>query len=347
LFVEDVHGGTLVYRRSVWEQFSRYPDRSLAEDAGFLRQAVRQGARLCRLRKEGLFIYLRHATNSWSFKCGQFLDSGGWHRVPEPAMPEVDRAFYASRSPTASPLENAPAFAASAVSNAGPLVSCIMPTYNRRTFVRQAIAYFFRQSYTNRELIIVDDGEDAVADLAPADARVRYIRLGARSTIGAKRNLACEQARGELIVHWDDDDWMASWRLGYQVRSTLDNGADLCGLDQLLFYDPWSDRAWEYVYPSGSKFWVAGNSLCYAKSFWRENPFPNINVGEDTRFVWGGNPRKMVALADASFYVAMIHPGNTSRKLTSDPRYRPVAADKIRQIMGADFEDHAKLFSNL
>ncbi|MEW6735051.1 MAG: glycosyltransferase, partial [Acidobacteriota bacterium] len=38
MFVEDVHGGTLVYRRRVWERLARYPDRSLAEDADFLRQ---------------------------------------------------------------------------------------------------------------------------------------------------------------------------------------------------------------------------------------------------------------------------------------------------------------------
>ena len=48
-----------------------------------------------------------------------------------------------------------------------PLVSCIMPTYNRRPFVPKAIEYFLRQDYPNRELIILDDGDDRVADLVP------------------------------------------------------------------------------------------------------------------------------------------------------------------------------------
>ena len=39
-----------------------------------------------------------------------------------------------------------------------PLVSCIMPTYNRREFVPLAIRYFLRQDYANKELIIIDDG---------------------------------------------------------------------------------------------------------------------------------------------------------------------------------------------
>jgi hypothetical protein len=41
-----------------------------------------------------------------------------------------------------------------------PLVSCIMPTNNRRTFVPKAIEFFLRQDYPNRQLIIIDDGSD-------------------------------------------------------------------------------------------------------------------------------------------------------------------------------------------
>ena len=50
-----------------------------------------------------------------------------------------------------------------------------MPTHNRRPFVAQAIVYFLRQDYPNRELIIVDDGTDPVADLIPDDPRIRYL----------------------------------------------------------------------------------------------------------------------------------------------------------------------------
>lgn len=357
LFCEDVTGGTLVYWRRVWEKLARYPDCSLAEDAGFLRQVVRRGARLRREHREGLFVYVRHATNSWSFSCGQFLDRNGWLRVGEPSMPENDRAFYASRSEAAPPellaesagvppAFSAPALTASAIIDGGPLLSCIMPTYNRRPFVRQAIGYFLRQSYTNSELIVVDDGPDAISDLIPADPRVRYIRLAARATIGAKRNLACEQARGELIVHWDDDDWTASWRLENQVQGMINSGADLCGLDKPLFYDPRADRAWQYVYPPGGKSWVAGGTLCYTRPFWRENPFPNINVGEDTRFVWGASARRMLALEDPGFFVAIIHPGNTSVKRTSDPRYQAKESAEVRKLLGGDLSFYAEMVKN-
>jgi glycosyltransferase involved in cell wall biosynthesis len=230
--------------------------------------------------------------------------------------------------------------------NERPAVTCIMPTADRRRFVSQAISYFQAQDYPNKELLVLDDGEQSIAELTRDTNQVRYVRLDQKSAIGAKRNLACKEARGDIIVHWDDDDWMASWRLSYQVQALIENNAAVCGLDKLYFYEPERDQAWQYVYPGRARFWVAGATLCYLKSFWRENPFPNINVGEDTRFVWGGGARKMIALPDSSFYVAMIHPGNTSRKRTSDPRYRPVASEQIRQLMGGDFEDHARLFKD-
>lgn len=224
--------------------------------------------------------------------------------------------------------------------------SCLLPTANRRALASQAIRYFLAQDYTNKELIIIDDGADNIADLVPADERIRYIRLDCKTALGAKRNLGCKEARGEIILHWDDDDWMAAGRISYQVESLLKTDADVCGLDRLLFYDPRTGRAWQYVYPKGSRFWVAGGTLCYRKSFWRENPFPAINVGEDTRFIWQSRSRKMIALEDTSFYVAIIHASNTSPKRTQDARYRPHSTDEILSLLGEDLRFYQELFQN-
>jgi glycosyltransferase involved in cell wall biosynthesis len=79
-----------------------------------------------------------------------------------------------------------------------------------------------------------------------------YIRLSERRPLGAKRNLACEIARGEIIAHWDDDDWYAPDRLSRQAALLTDSGASLCGLDTVLFYDLRSGEAWPYVYPRTS-----------------------------------------------------------------------------------------------
>ncbi len=218
-----------------------------------------------------------------------------------------------------------------------PLVSCIMPTYNRRHYVPKAIEYFMRQDYTNRELIIVDDGTDSSEELVPQCDHIRYIRLTKKQTIGSKRNLACKEARGGIIVHWDDDDWMASWRLSYQVKCLLTEKADICGLEKLLFYDPEKKQVWQYVYPKQCKQWLAGGTLCYTKSFWYKNQFPHVDEGEDTRFVWSNQSKKMLSLQDNTFYVALIHPNNTSPKRTTDSRFQSQPLDLFINLVGKDW----------
>jgi len=217
-----------------------------------------------------------------------------------------------------------------------PLVSCIMPTYNRREFVSHAIRYFLRQDYANKELIIVDDGNDSIEDLLPAGRHIYYLHLDQKKTIGAKRNIACQEANGQIIVHWDDDDWMAPWRISYQVKHLLEEQADICGLNRLLFYEPVRSQSWQYLYPKEEKPWVAGGTLCYNKSFWKKNQFPDINVGEDGRFVWSDSSKKIVALRDNTFYVALIHKGNSSPKLTKDHQWYSYPLENLHNIIGED-----------
>jgi O-antigen biosynthesis protein len=344
LFVENVHGGTLVYRRTIWEHLTRYPDISLREDVTLMCQAMQRGARLCPIPNDGLFIYLRHGRNSWSFPLGQYLDPQGWQQVSEPKWLAADRLFYGTRSPPVS-ITASYSFSGKQVFPQ-PLVSCIMPTANRRAFVSQAIRYFLRQDYEHRELIVVDDGTDLVADLIPTHPQIRYVRLDGKYTLGAKRNLACQEAKGEIIVHWDDDDWMAPEWLSYLVTGLLREDAEICGLDQVIFFDLRNNQAWVYVYPKGSKAWVYGGTLCYRKTFWRKHPFPEINVGEDTQFVWRNNSSKVVALENNRFYIALIHPGNTSPKKTSDRFWRKYPYEVVRNILGRDWTLYREFWRN-
>ncbi|HZT77429.1 MAG TPA: glycosyltransferase family A protein [Vicinamibacterales bacterium] len=208
-----------------------------------------------------------------------------------------------------------------------------MPTRNRRPFVARAVAQFLAQDYSARELVVVDDGDDPIADLLPADPRVRWHRVERRLTVGAKRNLANELAAGDVVIHWDDDDWMAPWRISYQVQALVDRGADVCGLSTLYFYDGRARRAWQYVYPPVTPTWVAGGTLCYRRSTWQARRFPDVNEGEDTRFVWGLRGVRVLALDDPGFYVASVHAGNTSRKRTEERRYRPCPPDVVERLM--------------
>lgn len=224
-----------------------------------------------------------------------------------------------------------------------PLVSCIMPTADRRHCVAQAIRLFQAQDYPNKELVVVDDGVDAIEDLIPAgNSQIRYIRLAGTRTLGAKRNQCVMESRADLIMHWDDDDWMAPHRISYQVESMVRLKAEVCGLPRVLYYDLTTDQAWLYEYPANDRPWLAGNTLLYTKEFWRRCPFPDIQVASDTHFVWSQPLNRAAFLQDYTFYVAMIHPGNVSPKHIHDIYWTPWSGD-IKKIVGDDLEQYRSL----
>jgi hypothetical protein len=375
LFTGDVHGGTLVYWRKVWDRLAHYPSASLAEDARFLLDARRRGARLQKLPHVYSFVYLRHDNNAWRFPLGSYLDPRGWRQADlNDYIPSADLPFYAALSPAASALKAvieqasidkertaqqnevdiSPKVSVSTpvddrqppVSDGSPLVSCVMPTYNRRAYVPQAIQYFLRQDYPNRELLILDDGSEPINDLVPADPRIHYTRLEKRTILGAKRNLGCKLAQGPIIAHWDDDDWIAPHRLRYQVEVLEQQKKDVCGTSRLLFYSPSTGKSWLYEYPPTIHRWLAGGTLCYRKDFWLHNPFPEIAKGEDTRFIWNPKALNAVVIPDYSFYVALVHPANTSQKIVSGSYWHSHPVEEIYRLLGPDLAFYLPLTAN-
>lgn len=92
-----------------------------------------------------------------------------------------------------------------------PLISIVMPVWNRADVVRTAIDSVFSQTYPHWELIIVDDGSTdetrAVLEPLTSDPRVRLL-TGSHSGVCRARNRALQVARGEIIAYLDSDN---SW----------------------------------------------------------------------------------------------------------------------------------------
>ncbi len=203
-----------------------------------------------------------------------------------------------------------------------------MPTANRRRFVPGAIAAFLAQGRADAELVILDDGSDPVGDLIPGDPRIRYHREETARVIGDKRNRLCALARGEIIVHWDDDDWHGPDRLARQLAALEDTGADVVGLDRIAFLADDGGAAWDYQW-QGRGRWVYGASLAFRRSFWERRPFPAIRSGEDTRFVLDAAGAHVHAMTDGDWLVARVHGGNTSPKRTDGGYWRPRGAGPL------------------
>ena len=102
-----------------------------------------------------------------------------------------------------------------------PLVSVVLCTYNRRHLVTDAIESLRTQSYTNWELIIIDDGstdgsEKVLLPFAMNDARISYHRRANRG-LAASRNEGIMLAMGEFITFLDSDDRYHSTHLAKRV----------------------------------------------------------------------------------------------------------------------------------
>jgi glycosyltransferase involved in cell wall biosynthesis len=217
-------------------------------------------------------------------------------------------------------------------------VSCIMPTRNRRHFVGQAIAYFLRQDYERRELVVVDDGEDAVEDLMPDDERVRYVRLSKRHSLGAKRNIACAHSRGSLIAHWDDDDWMAGDRLTMQVAALDEANADICGAHDLLYYRIDAGTAWRYRSPEG---WLSPCTLLFRRRLWEETPYPDVERHESASLLRKGGT--LCGLDNPTFYVGLLHRTNTLPRNLQDRLWERRPFEELDQRIIADRDFYAAL----
>ena len=226
-----------------------------------------------------------------------------------------------------------------------PIVSCLMPTADRRQWVPLAIAAFLAQNFPSRELIVLDDGQDPVGDLIPADPRIRYVRIARGKSLGAKRNETCRLARGEILVNWDDDDWSAPWRLSYQVEQLKTYGADICGLDRLWFFDPSRELAWRYRYPPSRTPWVAGGTQCFRRGVWERHPYPDIPIGEDDRWIAGAIGARVLPLARDDFYVASVHRANTCPRQTNGTRWNAANPVHVRSLLGLDWQGFTASFA--
>ncbi len=108
-----------------------------------------------------------------------------------------------------------------------PLISCICPTYGRpphhQHLLEEAIESFLRQTYPNKELIVLNDCQQQ--ELICHAPGVRVVNIPARfRTLGEKYNAAIALANGELIAPWEDDDISLPWRLALSVERLGDAG---------------------------------------------------------------------------------------------------------------------------
>ena len=218
-----------------------------------------------------------------------------------------------------------------------PPVSCILPTRNRSAFFRQALRCFSAQNYPNRELIVIDDGDQPVERICAGVPGVRYIRLRAPTPTGTKLNIGAEAARSDILQKLDDDDFYAPGFLaaavGRLIRVTREDAlvAWCCFLVLIA-----RERR---LYFSGHG-WKAGGTLCFRRALWRAHPFRDLFGSSDSWFIRDSRP-DLAVVCDAAQYLLVRHGANTWRRIDGHGaaenyfRLRP-STRRIRDVVGIE-----------
>lgn len=202
---------------------------------------------------------------------------------------------------------------------------------NQRHWLPKAIQCYQSQTYPNKELLIVADGED-VRDLIPNDPTIRLLHIEHGRRIGEKRNFGCGQAHGEIVAHWDDDDHSAPSRIADQVQRLIDSGMAFTGYCPMYFTD--GQRWWKYVNSDAS--FALGTSFCYRKDWWAEHPFPALQVNEDGKFREVAKRANQITVAPAGLLMyATVHPGNTSPRCLDECNFKRVAQSPFPELVHA------------
>lgn len=123
-----------------------------------------------------------------------------------------------------------------------PKVSVVIPTYNRKAFVQEAIDSVLQQTYQDLEIVVVDNNSTdgtPQALIKRYGEQIRVLAYPHSRLVGGSRNTGIRASRGKYIAFLDDDDQWLPCKLQYQV-SYLDEHADvdlLCGATMVMLDD--------------------------------------------------------------------------------------------------------------
>jgi glycosyltransferase involved in cell wall biosynthesis len=214
----------------------------------------------------------------------------------------------------------------------------LLPSANGK-YANTALRCFCAQSYKGRlELVIVDNAEDdallsSVDKLIKADSikaadgvagfsaefadgrRVKYLSLPHRP-IGALRNVGNWHAEGDIIVHFDDDDWHHADRVERHVSRLLETGKAVTGFHSALYFNDDTGGLFRYHYSPGRPHepYAWGATLAYTRNWWEKHSFPETD-SEDRPFTDAAlHAKQLDSCESEQLIVCRVHGRNLCAK---------------------------------
>ena len=197
-------------------------------------------------------------------------------------------------------------------------VSVLCPTYARPERHEKLYHVFAQQTWADKDLWLLDDSPEPSPFFRQlSDRRVHYLHSAGRLSIGAKRNWLLACCRGDVVAHFDDDDWYAPDYLTTMVTALQEQRLDFVKLsvwnalseldgsfwqvdtERLLpkHFIVSSDKPVEETQLSDAdmaslpqdvydgNLWGYGFSYVYRRAVGERFPFLGVDFGEDFEFV--------------------------------------------------------------
>jgi glycosyltransferase involved in cell wall biosynthesis len=171
------------------------------------------------------------------------------------------------------------------------MFSIVIPTYNRSNNLSKAIKSILSQTYTNFEIIIIDDGStDETASVIKSfgDPRIIYKYIENYGGPARPRNIGITLAKGEWVCFLDDDDWWASEKLEVCARY-LNDQVDLLYHDLEIIYVKPSrfkrkiTKSWQVKSPVVFDLLLKGNAISNSSVIVRKGLLIKINGFNESR----------------------------------------------------------------
>ncbi len=198
-----------------------------------------------------------------------------------------------------------------------PLVSIIIPTYNRAKDLKRALQSVFDQTIADWEVLVIDNHSiDETDSLIKSfsDPRIKLFKIHNEGVIATSRNLGLKHALGEYIAFLDSDDWWMPKKLEISLKY-LGLGADVVYHDLFTVVKPHQKLFWKKTCtrdlkpPIFNDLLENGNGLLNSSVVIRKELLNKINgLSED---------RNLVAAED---YEAWLRVAKVSEKFKKIPR---------------------------
>jgi len=204
-------------------------------------------------------------------------------------------------------------------SEATPFVSIVTPTYNRRRFIPSLIKMVKLQTYPRdrMEWIVFDDGQEEVRDLfenARAELpRLNFIWSEDKMTLGEKRNILNKEAKGDIIVAMDDDDFYFPQRVEEAVKALNANpGFRLAGSSEVYMYFTDTKEIWK----AGPYFkgHATNGTMAWTRAYADTHTYDEAVAFAEEKSFLEGYKNPLVQLNSRTIMLVMSHSDNTFDK---------------------------------